>query len=184
MLVLRIRQIALIALLILAAPCFTFGQATPAPAGTCGNGHLDAGETCATCAADCVVHTCTPTGKPRLFDVNFDLPSEMRVSSITVLVGYDSRHISLPGSAGAESVSKRLSNQQAKAIIVTNDLDYALRAVFTRPGGIDGGRLFTVAVDACSTTPVPSAADFGCSMEGCAAASGQVAGCGCRVTAH
>jgi hypothetical protein len=108
----------------------------------------------------------------------------MRVSSITVSLAYDSRRISLPGSAGAASIAKRLSNKQPKAIVVTNDLDYALRAVFTRPGGIDSGRLFTVAVDACKNAPAPTVSDFGCLIEGCAAPSGHVTGCACHVTSH
>jgi hypothetical protein len=170
-----------LALLLLFAPYGGYAADVPA---TCGNGHIDAGESCETCAGDCVVHACKPGGKPRVFDVAFDPPSEMRVSSITVLLGYDSRRVSLPGEAGAESVTKRLGDRQGKAIVVTNDLGYALRAVFTRPGGIDSGRLFSIAVDACTGAPAPSTTDFGCIIEGCAAASGRVAGCGCHVTAR
>src|SRR6185295_17783228 len=88
------------------------GSAPGGATATCGNGHLDPDETCASCAADCATHACTPSGKHRSFDVHFDPPAEMRVSSITVSLAYDSRRISLPGSAGAESIAKRLSNKQ------------------------------------------------------------------------
>jgi hypothetical protein len=152
------------------------------PSTTCGNGHLDAGETCAACAADCEIHKCTATGAPQMFAVQFATPPEMKVSSATVLVGYNSRHVSLPGSAGADSVRQRLHDLQKSAIAVTNDLDYGLRVVFTRPGGIETGRLLVLGVDACKGAAKPTANDFGCIVEGCAAATGKIDGCTCRVT--
>lgn len=155
--------------------------ATASGSATCGNGHLDAGETCDNCSADCAVHTCTPAGKPRRFEAVFQPPSEMKVSSITVRVGYDSRRVSLPGSAGAESARARLQDTPKTAIIVTNDLDYAVRAVVTQPGGIAAGKLFTLSVDACKGAPAPTVSDFGCALEGCAAASNPIDGCSCRV---
>jgi hypothetical protein len=130
------------------------------------------------------VHSCTSSGKTHTFKVHFEPPPTMNVSSITVRVGYDSRRISLPGSAGAESARARLEHVPKTAIVVTNDLDYALRAVVTQPGGIAAGQLFTLKVDGCKAAPQPTAVDFGCSLEGCAAATGHVAGCTCRVTAN
>jgi hypothetical protein len=117
-----------------------------------------------------------------MFGVDFAAPPEMKVSSATVLVAYNSRHVSLPGSAGADTARQRLHDVQKSAIAVINDLDYGLRVVFTRPGGIEAGRLFVVGVDACKGTAKPTANDFGCIVEGCAAATGKIDGCSCRVT--
>jgi hypothetical protein len=167
----------------LAALLFTVSP-PDAAADPCGNGYLDPGETCASCAADCAVHPCAASAKPATFDVQFEPPAELTVSSITVRLGYDSRRISLPGSAGADSVRKRLAHVATNAIVATNDLDYALRVVYSRPGGIPSGRLFSVQVDGCKDAAAPVLADFTCSVEGCAAATGKVDNCSCRVTAH
>jgi hypothetical protein len=71
--------------------------ATPKPP-MCGNGVLERGETCTSCAADCVAHPCTASGATVTFAVSFAPPLGETASSVTTLVGYRSDLVSLPGS--------------------------------------------------------------------------------------
>ncbi|MBI3783287.1 MAG: hypothetical protein HY270_07790 [Deltaproteobacteria bacterium] len=151
------------------------------PSSVCGNGFLEAGETCTTCAPDCMVRACTATTPIRTFTVNFTAPADQTVTGITVLVGYRSGNISLPGSGSASTVGARVKNKPANAIVAANDLDYALRVVISRSSALPAGRLLTIDFDSCQGGTVPTAAEFGCSVQGCANTFGSVPGCSCSV---
>lgn len=156
---------------------------TPTPKPVCGNGVLENGETCTSCAADCVVHACTATTPLRTFAVTFSAPTGQDVSGITVLVGYKSGTVSLPGTGSASSVSSRIKNKPSNVIFSSFDLDYALRTVISRSTPIPPGRLYTVDFDSCTGATAPTAANFGCAVEGCANQFGDVSGCTCAVLA-
>jgi len=156
--------------------------ATATAAPVCGNGFIENGETCTSCAADCTIHSCSATTPLRTFAVNFSAPTDQTVSGITVLVGYRSGVVSLPGSGGASSIGSRLKNKPSNAIVAFNDLDYALRVVISRSSPIAPGRLFTVDFDSCTHATTPTASDFGCTVEGCANTFGSVSGCSCSVS--
>ncbi len=161
---------------------------TPSPtptesAATCGNGFLENGETCATCAPDCAIAACTDAGTDTTVRVNFTVPLGEMATSATVLVGYRSAAVSIPGSGLASSVSQRVQMRPSGASFNVNDLDYALRAVVNRNAGLSAGRLFTILFDNCQGVPPPNPADFGCTVEGCAGMFGTIQNCGCAVAA-
>ncbi|HVM97976.1 MAG TPA: DUF4215 domain-containing protein [Candidatus Acidoferrales bacterium] len=156
--------------------------ATQTATPVCGNGVLQDGETCTSCAADCVVRSCTATTPVRSVEVDFTAPVGQSVTGITVLVGYRSGTISLPGSGSASSVGARVKNKPSNVIAAVNDLDYALRVVLSRSTEIPQGRLFTVDFDSCQGATTPTASSFGCHVEGCANTFGNVSGCSCSVT--
>ncbi|HVM96124.1 MAG TPA: hypothetical protein VMT89_07030 [Candidatus Acidoferrales bacterium] len=155
--------------------------ATATPSTVCGNGVLEDGETCATCAADCAIRSCTATTPVRTATINFTAPDGANVTGITVLVGYRSGTISLPGTGAASTVGARVKNKPSNVIAAVNDLDYALRVVLSRSTTIPAGRLFTVDFDGCQGAVAPTAASFGCHVEQCANTFGNVQGCTCSV---
>jgi hypothetical protein len=156
--------------------------ATAASSTVCGNGVIEAGETCATCAVDCTVHSCTATTPVRTVKVNLTIPPEETVSGLTLLVGYKSGTVSLPGSGAASTVGSRIKNKPSNIIFAINDLDYALRTVLSRSAGFSSGQLYTIDFDSCQGAAPPIAADFGCTVEGCSNTFGTVTGCSCSVT--
>ncbi len=156
---------------------------TPAPSGTfCGNGLLDAGESCAACAEDCTVRRCQPEGSAA-FAVQFAPPAKGDPSSATVLVGYRSELLTLPGT-GLTSYPRARIAPTSKAVLVVNDLDYALRVVASSGTRVlPAGELLTIRFDGCRGARLPTVADVSCLVEGCAGRYGVIAGCGCSVVA-
>lgn len=162
-----------------AATATATATATPVP---CGDGVITAGETCDTCPQDCAVLPCTAAPAGPTVAVTLTIPDGQSVTGVTVLVGYHSSVVSLPGSGAETSVSGRVKNRPSNAIPGINDLDYALRVVLARSSPLPAGRLFTIDFDACSGGPAATAAEFGCTVEGCANANGTVDGCMCSVS--
>jgi hypothetical protein len=98
-----------------------------------------------------------------------------------VLIGYRSNLVALPGNGAATSVRQRFVIPPPPPFLFTpNDRDYAVRAVTSRTAGIDDGLLYTINFDGCAGAPVPSAADVGCTIEGCSGPSA-IEGCTCTV---
>ena len=161
--------------------------ATPThPPVMCGNGFLEPGETCASCPADCVISACTPGATPTMvsFAVQFDGPLGTSPTTTTVLIGYRSSRVSIPGTGGATSVRQRITFPPPLPNVATpNDLDYALREIVGRNAGLTDGLLFTVKFDRCTAAPAVTQNDFGCTVEACAGSGGPIAGCTCLVTA-
>lgn len=160
---------------------------TPTPTGgsgaVCGNGLFEEGETCAGCSADCVVGPCTAPGVPvQPFRVDFVPPPFQTASSITVVMGYRDTKVSIPGNGNEATVGARIVMRQSGATVTPNDLNYALRVVYSRAGGINPGRIFVVNFDTCSSQTPATLADFTCIIEGCSSSSGPIDGCACNVT--
>ena len=176
---------------------------TPRPA-VCGNGFLEDGETCAKCANDCKVKSCTATTTVATFSVSFTPPLGQSASSVTALVGYRSDSVNIPGkgtgsckggskdgkacTSGADCPNGQcvvprssVKNTPPGAIVGVNDLDYGVRVVLTRSSQIAPGRIFSVDFDTCQGAAAVTAADFGCTVEGCASSFGSVDGCQCIV---
>lgn len=156
--------------------------ATATPEFHCGNGVLENGETCDSCPADCVAQPCAASTPVRSVDVQLAVPSELEVSGVTILVGYRSDVVSLPGTGAAPSVASRVKNKPSNAIGAVNDLDYALRVVLSRSAPFAPGRLFTIEFDSCDGATPPDANNFGCTVEGCSNTFGNLDGCTCTVT--
>jgi hypothetical protein len=150
----------------------------------CGNGLIEAGETCVTCAADCAIASCTATTTMATFTVLFHgAPGTTPITS-TTLFAYKSDRVSIPGSGGATSARQRVTfPAPLPNALSVNDLDYAARVVIGRTAGIANGLLYSVKLDICTGAPAPTVEDFACTMEGCAGAGGPIEGCTCTVAA-
>ena len=154
--------------------------ATPGTAAVCGNGFLEAGESCDNCAPDCAIQACTATTPIQTFKVVFEAPVGTLPSVSSVLVGYRSNRVSLPNTGtGARVKLRPMSTSQ-----LVNDLNYALRVVINASAGssIPSGRLFTIDFDSCSGQAAVTPADFGCQVESCGSSAGPIVGCTCSVT--
>jgi hypothetical protein len=156
--------------------------ATAASSAVCGNGVIEAGETCATCAVDCTAHSCTATTPVRTVKVNLTIPPDETVSGLTLLVGYKSGTVSLPGTGAASTVGSRIKNKPSNIIFAFNDLDYALRTVLSRSAGFSSGQLYTIDFDSCQGAAAVTIENFGCTVEGCSNTFGTVTGCSCSVS--
>ena len=177
---------------------------TPTPGTTCGDGLIEPGEICTLCPADCTVQPCTPSSSQATFNVNFAAPSGVDASSVTVLVGYRSNILNIPGTGTSSCVGgsndgracgsnancpggqcvprNRISNTPPGSIVGVNDLDYALRVVVTHSPQISPGLLFTVDFDTCVGAPPPTSSDVSCSVDGCAGPFGPIDGCTCTAS--
>jgi hypothetical protein len=154
--------------------------ATPTP-NRCGDGVLEAGETCDTCAVDCQVLACVPVAPMQTFRVDFSAPGGVPVSQATVLIGYRSDQVNL---AAADPASRIGDRQSGIAALVSN-LGYGVRVTLnTHPGtSVSSGQLFTIDFDSCQGAPLASVSDFGCQVESCNTLFGVIDGCECSVDA-
>lgn len=166
-------------------PTATFtATATPGgePTAVCGNGLLEPGETCEACAADCAVGACTATGTTVTIAVSFAGAPGTSPTTATTLIGYRSTRVSVPGAGNAQTVRQRITYPAPLPNVASpNDLDYALRVVLGRNAGLSDGLLYSVQFDTCQGGGAVTAADFACTMEGCAGAGGPITGCTCSV---
>jgi hypothetical protein len=156
---------------------------TPEGGSVCGNGILEPGETCDSCATDCQVLPCSDSGADAMFEIHLSVPFGEQATSVTSLVGYKSNVVSIPGSGLVASVQQRITMRPPGTSTFGNDLDYALRVVQTNNGGLDG-KIYALTFDRCQQSPTPpTEADFACSVEGCSGAFGLISGCTCAVVA-
>jgi cysteine-rich repeat protein len=139
----------------------------------CGNGQIDAGETCDdgntlqdsglgsadTCPADCAVAACVPDGVTNV-QVNFSSP--VSLLGLTVLLSYDDSKVSIPGTSNQAPVQAAMTS--ANFATDPTDVDYAVRVVMNDPLAIGyaAGEAFSVAFNRCQGAPAPAAADFAC----------------------
>lgn len=164
-------------------PTFT---ATATPGGTtCGNRVLEPGETCDTCAADCVVGPCTSPGAPTAA-FRVDLANEFGFdpTTATVRLAYDSSVLSIPGTGAAVSVRQRVvAPAPLPQAFTPNDQEYAVQVLISRNTPLtDSSPLFTATFDRCGGAPLPTLADLACTVIGCAQGGGSVPGCSCTVS--
>src|SRR5262249_21583689 len=139
-------------------------SATPTATPVCGNGFLEAGETCASYPADCVIHPCTATTTIETFAVNLNPAPGATGNGAGGMMGYRSDIVSIPGSGNAGSVAQAVKNRPTNITFSAFDFDYALHVVINRNGGLSAGRLFTVDFTKCSQAVNATPADFGCTV--------------------
>ena len=175
----RLRLILLLTAAFLAANDAGSGQA--ASSATCGNKLLDADETCAQCPADCTTQPCRAGQQRAKFEVVFTPPETPDVSAASILIGYRSDLLSLPGKGMDTSVKSRLTAPNHD-VMAFNDVDFALRIVAGHPKAIPAGVLVTVEFDRCEGAPAPTVADLSCAVESCAGSTGPSDGCRCSIT--
>jgi len=148
----------------------------------CGNRVLESSETCETCAPDCVVGPCNAPGMPtQAYIVDLVQPTGFQPTTATVLVGYNSTKLSLPGTATATTVRQRVvAGPPVPQAFTPNDKDYAVQVLISRNTPL--GQLFTATFDRCSGAPAPTLAELSCSVLSCAQGGGGVSGCTCAVS--
>lgn len=149
----------------------------------CGNGVLEEGEDCQSCATDCTVRSCTATAPPFIVQTSIALPTGRTASSVTVRLAYRSDRLSLPGKGADTSIRDRVTGFPSGTFSAVNDLGYALRVVASVANGIAPGPLFTAAFDPCQGAQAPTLADVACVVEGCGSQTGLVTGCTCTLAA-
>jgi cysteine-rich repeat protein len=155
----------------------------------CGNMTVEPGETCDDgneeendpCPNDCTIEPCPPAGTMRSVRVDFAPPPFQDASSITLLVTYPDGTVGIPGSGDDDSVGSRITQRQSGSIVTPNDLDHALRAVYSRPGRISPGRIFTLTFDDCVGALPPQPDQFSCRIVSCANSNGPLDDCTCSV---
>jgi hypothetical protein len=147
----------------------------------CGNRVLESSETCETCAPDCVVGPCDAPGAPtQAYIVDLVQPTGFQPTTATVLVGYDSTKLSLPGTGTATTVRQRVvAGPPVPQAFTPNDKDYAVQVLISRNTPL--AQLFTATFDRCGSAAAPTLADVSCTVLSCAQGGGGVTGCTCTV---
>ena len=138
----------------------------------CGNGQIDAGETCDDgnttrdtgvgaidlCPTDCVVSACSVTGTQSV-TVNLTVPAS--ILSGSVLVSYNDTKTSLPGNGASANARVTSLSFGTNA----TDTDTSLRILLEDPtlAGVGSGAAAEITFDVCSAATV-TAADFSCQV--------------------
>jgi hypothetical protein len=126
------------------------------------------------------VQPCTSTTTTAAFTFDLIAPPGQSPTGATVLLGYHSGKLSIPGSGSAASVLARITAPApAPNPFIRNDQNYAVSVVLGRPTPLDV--LFTVTFDRCQGAPAPTVADLGCAIVGCASGGPPIEGCTCQV---
>jgi cysteine-rich repeat protein len=137
----------------------------------CGNGLIEAGETCDdgntadgdACPATCVIEACdAQSGTDFTVDVEFSGSSD--VAGITVFLDYPEGQVSIP-SSGDQIPSGIITDTPGFAFSQPNDLDYALREVLVDTFAFPEGLLFRLHFETCAGQAAPTAGDFTCTVE-------------------
>ena len=161
----------------------TTPTASPTPTqGTavCGNGQLEAGETCDdgntitnppndTCPADCTTINCATAATSRTVSVSFTPPAGKSVSSMTVLLEYPDGTVQIPGTGSDDPVPSAISNTPGGALVAVFDFDYALRVNLVSTAALTPGKIFDVSFADCLGAVPPSASAFKCTVTKAAA---------------
>jgi hypothetical protein len=153
---------------------------TPMSSAVCGNLLLEPGESCETCAPDCVVQACTATTSTAAFVFDLVPPPGQNPTGVTVRLGYRSDKLSIPGTGSVTSVLQRIvAPAPPPNPFIRNDQNYALSVVLGRTTPIS--QLFTITFDRCQGAPAPTVDDLGCAIVGCASGGPPIEGCTCEV---
>ncbi len=172
-----------------AASAPTAAQSTPAaapphPSGParCGDGLLQAGETCTTCAQDCAPHPCAPSKRQYPVRIEFTPPVGQEISTTMLLVSYRNATLTLPGQATDSSVLARVKAAVDGASLTVNDLGYAARLVVSKVS-LERGAIAEVTFDVCEGAKAPTLDDLACMVEASAGIGGPLSGATCRLGA-
>lgn len=132
---------------------------------SCGNGLLEKGETCASCAVDCAVKTCTPSGQTATFLAFFAAGTE--VTAVSLDLNYRSNLVQLPGTANEATVRARITGLPAGGQTIINDRNHGVRIVKSRTEPFPEGQFFQVQFDRCAGAPAPTVDDLVCVIDSC-----------------
>jgi len=146
---------------------------TGSTAAVCGNGTVEAGESCDdgntldgdACPSDCKIQICAPDATVRTITVDFAVPAGSNVGSLTVFVQYPDGTVQIPGSKGDASVSARITNKPGGFLVDGFDFDYALRVAIAGSRALTPGQIFRVNFDHCQSAPEPTVDEFACAVQ-------------------
>lgn len=167
-----------------AKPPSPAGIATPRPPAParCGDGLLQAGETCASCAQDCTPRTCTPSKRQFRARIELMPPIGQQLSTAMLLLSYRNTILSLPGQGSDASTRARITSALDGGSLSVNDLGYALRLVVTKVS-LSRGAVADVVFDICEGAATPTLDDLACTVEASAGIGGTASGATCRIVA-
>ena len=154
--------------------------AADAPKAVCGNGKIEAGETCDdgntkdgdSCPSNCRIEQCIETSSTRSFAVFLEGRAETEVQGVTIFVRYPEGKISIPSGGSDEPVKRSISDTPPDLLQVPNDLDYGLREVMVGTKPFHPGRLFTITFRDCQGATPPAASELRCTVEDAADSAG------------
>jgi len=169
-------------------------------AAVCGDGTVEAGETCDdgntvdendpsvpttppdTCPGTCRIESCAAgTTTPQDVSVSFSVPPGGEVAGITVFLDYPDAKTSIPGSGSGVGAS--IKNLPGGVLSSPNDLDYGLIEGVVSLSALTPGRLFSVTFQNCPGAPALAASDFHCVVKDASDTLGNtVAGVSCSVS--
>ncbi len=174
------RQIAL-RVLLLSLPTSLLA-ANESQKASCGNGLLEPGESCKTCAADCTPKECTPKNSYRAA-ISVVSPEASPATAVTLQVSYRTNRLSIPGAKQDKATMARVDfGESASGITAANDLGYSIRLVRAESSALPAP-MATVELDGCEGAPPPTDQDLVCIVEGCAGKGGVIAdACTCSVS--
>jgi hypothetical protein len=152
--------------------------AAPAVA-TCGDGLLEAAETCAACPADCDTTPCDPGRDTQSVALTVKAPGATTLVAVTLQLAYRRTALRLPADAATQR--RRVRAVGDGGLVAPKDLGYALRLVVARAGGLPAGPVVEVDFDRCAGSAPATSADLSCTVLGCAGTGGQLDGCSCTV---
>lgn len=174
----------------------TTSTSTTLIAALCGNGMVDAGETCDdgntvnedSCPGDCAVDPCTPTlDAGPVVTVSLDNQQGTAFGVATVFLDYPEGLVLLPGSGEDSQAQAAVTGRPTSGspTCVVNDRDHGLQfGCFSFGGaGFPEGQLFSAAFKRCQGAAAPTAQSFRCTViEAGAAGTGEEVSAICTVT--
>ncbi|MGH3637472.1 MAG: hypothetical protein ACRDUX_00440 [Mycobacterium sp.] len=154
---------------------------TPEPI-PCGDGLLQAGQTCEECPADCTPAACEPTTEQVRFVVTLEAATGA-IERAALFVGYRSSVISIPGTGSEATVRRRVRPlPPLPTEFSVSDLDYGLRLTARQTSGLSMD-FVTADFDTCAGAGESSVDDLSCSVESCEVAGQAVSDCTCAIEA-
>ncbi|HVN87596.1 MAG TPA: hypothetical protein VMW17_22395 [Candidatus Binatia bacterium] len=132
-------------------------------------------------AAHAGADPCIGTTPIRSAAVDLAIPKDQTVSGLAVLIKFPAQAVTLPNTVSDRAVAERVTNRPDKAIVAAHVNEDTIRVVLARAEVFAPGQLIGIDFDSCRGASTPVAADFSCSVEGCANQFGAVEGCTCAV---
>jgi len=146
----------------------------------CGNGILESGESCETCAQDCEVQKCEPSEKIYVVEFSAKWPKATFPDAATILVAYRSDKLHLAGENQDDKVKASLKTREKPYDIqAIRDFEYAVRLVLAETERLPADGLFSLEFQGCKGAGEPTADDVRCIVEGCAGNGVDIADCTC-----
>jgi cysteine-rich repeat protein len=162
---------------------------TTPPTAVCGNGVLEAPETCDdgnvdpndSCPEDCRIDQCEPTGDPLSLTIVSSRPD---LTNILLLLDYPEGRMEIPG-LGFEvigSISNTPGENTDALDLGVGSAEHALRLLVSASFSFDTPNIATVAFRGCAGAPPPGPGDFNCIVLEAGADFMHVQGVTCSVT--